>query len=313
MKYGLLIDFGAPHCNFGDYVQSVAIEYLYDLMGIPYNEIVKITQSELATYDGEQLLLPYNYVLHFLVNPKDGGALLSDKITPVFFGASVEFATLFDAFPLSNFTAPGNKWLELFRQTAPIGCRDAFTCDFLNKIGISSYLQGCITNILPRRQSGEYGKVLLIDCPNEVLPHIPDDILSIAEAMSNAEHIGDLTVEENYQKIKRRYDYYRDNAALIVTARYHVATPCNAMGIPTIFVKRPYDKHVKDIRLDTLNPGISLYTGETLDAIDWKPQYCDFNEYKTALMRLAMARIDETRERFTQGAKIRHLFAAGRK
>ena len=69
MKYGLLTYFGAPYCNFGDYVQSIAIEYLYlEIMKIPKDQIVYITEQELKSYDGEQLILPYSYVLAFLLD-----------------------------------------------------------------------------------------------------------------------------------------------------------------------------------------------------------------------------------------------------
>lgn len=308
MKFGLLIDFGSPYCNYGDAVQSIAIEYLYGLMNIPETEIVHITKKELASYNGEQLLLPYSYVLYFLVNTQDGSVSLSKKITPVFLGASIEFALLFNSYPLDNFTNPGKKWIEFFKKYSPIGCRDEFTHRFLAKQGISAYLQGCITNILPRRPDGEYKKTLLIDCPSEVLPYIPKDRLANAEVMSNAAHISGSSAEENYRKIKKRYQYYRDCADLVVSSRYHVVTPCNAMGIPSIFVVRPFDKHLEDIRLDTLNPSIQLCLSETFSSINWCPQWQDFGELKSNVTQLAIARIRETYERYTLSEKIHRFY-----
>jgi hypothetical protein len=301
------VNFEAPYCNYGDYVQSVAIEYLYGLMDIPERDIVHIGTKDLAAYDGEQLLLPYNYVLHFLVG-EDGRVRLSERITPVFLGASVEFAMLINSYPLGNFASPDKKWIETFRKYAPIGCRDAFSRRFIASLGVPAYLQGCITNIFPRRPEGDYRKVLLVDCPSEVLPYIPEGLLDHVEVLSNAAYIGDLSVEENYQKIKRRYDYYRDNAVLVVTSRYHVATPCNAMGIPAIFVRRSFDKHSEDIRLDTLHPNIQLCSGENFSGIDWRPRWLDFEALKSDITRLAMARIREAYERHTKTEKIREHF-----
>ena len=41
MKYGLLTYFGSSYCNFGDYVQSLAIEYLYlEVLKIPKDQII---------------------------------------------------------------------------------------------------------------------------------------------------------------------------------------------------------------------------------------------------------------------------------
>lgn len=308
MKYGLLIDFGAPYCNYGDYVQSIAIEYLYKLMNIPENEIVHITQKQLATYDGEQLLLPYSYVLHFLVNPKDGSAKISSKITPVFLGASMSFAMLITSYPIEKFFLPGNKWEELFSSYAPIGCRDEFTRKFIAAMGIPAYLQGCITNILPRRQDRNYKKILLVDCPSEVLPYIPKKLLIDAEAMSNTIYNKNLSSEENYSKIKNRYKYYRDNAALVVTSRYHVATPCNAMGIPSIFIMHPSDKNSEDVRLDTLNPNIQLCSSENYSNINWYPQWKDSSDLKSNIIKLAIIRIQEAYERYTRSRQITKFF-----
>ncbi|EMS70387.1 polysaccharide pyruvyl transferase family protein [Ruminiclostridium cellobioparum] len=308
MKYGLLVDFGAPYCNYGDYAQSIAIEHLYESMEIPENEIIQISTKELATYDGEQLLLPYSYVLHFLVSPEDGRVALSDKITPVFLGASVEFAMLLNSYSLDNFFSPGKGWIEMFRKFAPIGCRDEFTYKFITRLGIPAYLQGCITNILPHRRDGIYKKVLLIDCPSEVLPYIPNELLANAEVLSNAEYIGNLSIQDNYIKIKQRYEYYRDNAALVVTTRFHVVTPCNAMGIPAIFTMRTFDKHSEDIRLDTLNPFIQLCSSENYSDINWYPQWQDFSELKTHITQLAIARIHEVYKRHTATSQIREFF-----
>lgn len=308
MKYGLLVDFGAPYCNYGDYVQSIAIEYIYEQMGISKEDIVYLSTKQLATYDGEQLLLPYSYVLHFLVSPKSGNAELSNKITPVFLGASVEFAMLLNSYPLENFSLPKKKWISLFRRFAPIGCRDNFTKKFLLNLGISSYLQGCITNILPGRPDGNYKKVFLVDCPKEIIPYIPPNLRANAEVMTNAENIGELSIEENYSKIKRRYQYYRDNASLMITSRYHVATPCNAMGIPTIFVIRPFDKHSQDIRLDTLHPNIQICSESNYSEINWSPIWRNFDNLKSDIMLMAMVRIREAYERYTRSQNILSFF-----
>ncbi len=295
MKYGLLIYFGAPYCNFGDYVQSIAIEYLYtEIMKIPKEEIVYITEQEIETYNGEQLLLPYSYVLAFLMDKNHERARVSDKITIVFLGASVEFATLYDAYPLENFRDSNKGFYDLFLKYSPVGCRDNYTKELLQSYGISAYLQGCITNILPFREEKEYKKIFLVDVPAEILQYIPSDILEYAEVVSNAEDISNLSYEQNYQKIKARYEYYRDNAALMISSRYHIVTPCNAMGIPCIFVKRTVDKHIKDIRLDTLNPEIQVVYDNDFSKVDFYKKVCcdrDFANLKDSIAELAKSRI----------------------
>lgn len=298
MKYGLLTYFGSSYCNFGDYIQSIAIEYLYtEIMKIPKDEIIYITEQELKNYDGEQLLLPYSYVLAFLLDKNQERAEISDKITIVFLGASIEFATLYDAYPLENFKDSNKGFNNLFLKYSPVGCRDNSTKELLQSYGISAYLQGCITNILPWREDREYKKIFLIDVPTEILQHIPTDFLPYVEIISNAEDIGVLSYNQNYQRIKERYAYYRDNAKLIISSRYHVVTPCNAMGIPCIFIKRTIDKHIKDIRLDTLNSEIQIVVNNDFSNINFQKKVnCDnnFYELKRNITELAKSRIETT-------------------
>lgn len=295
MKYGLLTYFGSSYCNFGDYVQSIAIEYLYkEIMNIPEDHIVHITESELKTYDGEQLLLPYSYVLAFLLDKNHEKAELSNKITPVFLGASVEFATLYDAYPLSNFADPEKGYYNLFMKYGPVGCRDNATKELLQSYGIPAYLQGCITNILPYREKKTYKKIFLVDVPAEIMEHIPKDLLPNVEIVTNAEDIGTLSYDENYQRIKERYEYYKENAALVISSRYHVVTPCNAMGIPCIFIKRTVDKHIKDIRLDTLNPKIQIVHDNDFSKVNFTPEYIydeASSDLKEKIAELAKSRI----------------------
>ncbi|EMS70385.1 polysaccharide pyruvyl transferase family protein [Ruminiclostridium cellobioparum] len=316
MKYGLLVEFGAQCSNYGDYVQSIAIEYLYEKMDIPKSEIIYITAKELSTYNGEELLLPYSYVMHLFVFPEYENVKLSKKIIPVFLGGSFSFTQFGGKYPLNKvLTLPHSQtnentitWLEMFRKFAPIGCRDEFTYKFIAAQGIPAYLQGCITNIFPCRPDGNYKKTFFVDCTSDILPYVPKQLLENAEVMTNYVSNDGLSVEENYQRIKQRYDYYRDNAALVVTSRYHVATPCNAMGIPCIFINRKINYYSKDIRLDTLNPYIQLYSSEDYSNINWYPQWQDFSELKEYIAQLAIARIREVYKRYTETSQIRKFF-----
>ena len=196
---------------------------------------------------------------------------------------------------MSNFSDPDKGFYPLFSKFAPVGCRDNSTKELLQSYGLSAYLQGCITNILPCREEKEYKKIFLVDVPKEILEFIPKGLLEHVELVSNAEDIGDLTYEQNYQRIKERYEYYRDNAALVISSRYHVVTPCNAMGIPCIFVKRTVDKHIKDIRLDTLNPEIQIVSNNDFSKVDFNKKVKRdeaFFEIKNKIAQLAKTRIE---------------------
>lgn len=312
MKYGLITYFGSSYCNFGDYVQSIAIEHLYlEILKIPKDQIVYITQQDIKDYDGEPLILPYSYVLSFLLDTKHEKVEISEKITIVFLGASIEFATLYDAYPVKNFLEKERGFYDLFLKYSPVGCRDHYTERFLQDAGISAYLQGCITNILPFRQEKVYKKVLLVDVPMEAIGRLPQEILENAEIMSNADDIADLSYEENYERIKKRYQYYRDHAALIISSRYHVVTPCNAMGIPCIFIKRTFDKHIKDIRLDSLPPEIQVVCNNDFSKVDFYRQVRrtgHFRALKRRVTELACSRIQTTAALLTDAQYIYEFF-----
>ena len=50
--------------NLGDNIQLLAIDNLLHYMGVPKEDIVYIDYYDLATYDGEYVVLPINYPLY---------------------------------------------------------------------------------------------------------------------------------------------------------------------------------------------------------------------------------------------------------
>jgi hypothetical protein len=309
MKYGLIVDFGQSLCNYGDLVQSAAIEYIYEQMGIPSTQIVRLTKKDLSDYDGELILLPFSYTIFYLINFKTKEPILSSKIIPVFLGVSIESIFIYNCIPMDVFASPNSKWPEMFKRCAPIGCRDDFTRRFLLEQNIPAYLQGCITNIFPRRTNGNYLKTLLIDCPSAALQHIPKTLLKNAEALSNVMPASIGSIEENYQRVKERYEYYRDNGAIVVTSRYHVALPCNAMGIPSIVIKPPKSKYIEDIRWDTIPPQVQVCSSlDDLKNAVWDIRHEDFLDIKQLITDIATARIGEAYMRHSTTNDIHAFF-----
>lgn len=49
--------------NIGDYMQLIAIDNLYRYMGIGSKDIVHMKSEDLATYKGEKLILPINFMI----------------------------------------------------------------------------------------------------------------------------------------------------------------------------------------------------------------------------------------------------------
>ena len=134
MKYARLI-YGYNRCqsmnnqyaNIGDYMQTFAIDELYEYMKIPQSDIINVGRQELVSYDGEEAILPmqgwFGYVKGLDIFP------LSTKLKPVFFG--------YHSVDKRNYQN-----LELYRKNGPIGCRDESTYKIMQRKHIDSYISG---------------------------------------------------------------------------------------------------------------------------------------------------------------------------
>jgi hypothetical protein len=271
-------------------------------MGLKEDDIVCVSAGDLQEYDGEPMVLPFNFLSQLLPDVSK----ISAKVTPVFLGISLAGLKILDRLSVEQLKISGQ--VDYLARYAPIGTRDEYSRKVLTSLGIPAYLQGCLTNIFPRRKSGDYRKTYLINCPVEVLPHIPSELLTDAEALNNSENVTGLTPQQIYRKIKTRCDEIRDTAKLIITSRYHIATPCYAMGIPTIFVRKPLNINIGDVRLDTLNPLIPMYSYRNFDEMDWTADAVDFPEIKRVITDCAIARIRDATARITMETEIQSFY-----
>ena len=64
MKFANIIMTREGRCTIGDDIQLLAIENLYNYMGIDYKEVVRIPFNQLSTYDGEYVVLPISFPLY---------------------------------------------------------------------------------------------------------------------------------------------------------------------------------------------------------------------------------------------------------
>lgn len=283
--------------NLGDYVQFIAIDYLYKLMGVSETEIIRIEYWDLIDYDGEECILPINF---FYFNPsKDGRPfILSPKIHPVYLGLHL----------------PGNisdVQGRYFYDNKPIGCRDENTYKLLmssfEKARFSStdtiarhlnmrcddiYLQGCITACFPKRSNGIYEEIYLIDIPNSIEDMLPKEITKNAKKMTQLlydkleEEVNRKGVKTAQEYVENRLELYRNTAKLIITSRMHCAVPCLAMGIPVVFIVPAISP-----RYMWMEKLIRIYTYDEIDIIDWNISPIEYEEYKEILIKNAMSRI----------------------
>ncbi len=293
MKYGILSYErkklslnGRDTQNMGDWVQTIAMEMLYNEWGI--DNYIKVSRNDAHDYDGEYVVLPINGFNTFVnrVSYKTKTFPLSAKIIPVFF-----------SFHLHDFIID-KEIKDQFKRYEPIGCRDEETMKNMRDNGIDAYLSGCVTALFPKRKDKEYTKICGVDLPKGIEEYMPDNIKNNLECYSALYRIKrtdgpDIMTEKEsmdaYSTAKKMLDYYRDNAALVITSRLHIASPCMAMGIPVILVKEEFDG-----RFSWIDKFLPLYEREEWRKINWNPIPVEYEEFKISAKEFLYKKIVET-------------------
>lgn len=293
LKYGIITYADRPvktgnsnKPNLGDPIQTYAMRYVYQQMGIKPEELVEVSRYWAKSYDGDYVLLPFN-CFNMIWNQfgRPYGTLpLSEKILPVFI----------------SFHLHSRVWneeiLDNFRRFEPVGCRDEETLRNMRNHGIHAYLSGCVTAVLPRRkQTPKKKKVFFVDIPESLKDFIPKELLDVGEFVTHQpsfchEGDGDVMTKEEYQRFYengvKQLERYRDEATLVVTSRLHAATPCMAMGIPVVLVSERFDQ-----RFSFLDRYLPFYTPDNYSEIDWNPMPVEYEEEKEMILEMFIKQI----------------------
>jgi hypothetical protein len=274
--------------NIGDSIIDLALNHIYDTMGIREEDIVRLNPSNLANYSGECVILP---IVRPLPNYPEISRAFSANIIPVF----INFV-LFG--PLSKSDVP------YLKNHEPIGCRDAYTVSELRRNGIEAYVMGCITACFPRLNRTAGGKVFLVDVQPELEEYIPEEIKKGAVRISHV-FPGGLP-HDPMLDAQRIYGMYKENARLVITSRLHAASPCMAAGIPVILAKNQYSS-----RFTWIDRLIPVYDLAQYSYIDWDPKPVEYEEHKARVLRLASARIREAYETYETSRAISEFYEQG--
>lgn len=258
--------------NIGENMQILAIDNLYDYMGIPREDIVRIDFMKMHEYDGEYVILPINWYFHkfFKYGVQN---IFSDRIIPVFLGVSF----------MSNIFS--REEAAFLKKCEPIGCRDEWTFNNLKKMNIDAYLNGCMTSCFKRRieNKDDQNKVFCVDTPKELLEFIPEDIKMNAEFVTQ---VFDEKIDDIDRFTRNVYDRYKKEAKLVVTSRLHCASPCLAAGIPVIFTIQQCI-----YTLGWIEKYIPVYTQEQFANIDWQANVVDYEDMKLQILENAKQRV----------------------
>ncbi len=289
IKYAIYI---VKTANLGDNAQGYVLEDIYDKMGIPKEDVVFLSREniEIVLQECDHLILPMVAAdimyLDFVEACLQLG--VQDKISflPISIGQT-------------RWTVRNEEGLRRFENVihhfiSPIGCRDYDSASLYSALGYEVYVNGCITNTFPVRKAGNYNDIYIIDIPEKLENYIPDEIKDKAIRLTQKYDYVSGEAESHYKVCKARYELLRDTAKLVITYRYHIATPCVAMGIPVIMVENcdPNQHWTFDQRFPSLNPYIPYYKKEEFSQINWEPEIILFEEEKEIMRNRIISRIN---------------------
>lgn len=290
MKYGRLVHIGFAKNNtnenrlmsVGDIFECLALEKIYEKMGIPRDEIIDCYQYEVEQYEGEYIVLPINI---YSLNVR-----YSKRILPVFLGL-----TIGGQHELSK------EEYNTLSRFSPVGCRDEKTMHRLLDNGIDAYFQGCLVATFPKREPNlpTQTKVFFVNPEAGIKDYIPKDLLSNYEFFS---HDFYMTLEEMtdglniYEYGEQVIKMYREQARLIVTSKFHAAVIALALGIPVILImENCYYKYT------WIKKFIPIYEPKDYANINWNPKPVLIPDHEKELMiHIACSRLKETYEKYKE-------------
>lgn len=286
MKYGYL-SFGrnpaqgrVQYGNLGDWYQSFAVRELFRKMGVPESEIQTVDRTDITTYRGERTRL----VLQ--------GCFLHMKGAPVF-PTSADVDPCFFGFHCLSALDRGG--IARLPDDILIGCRDEPTFRRMQKMGKRAFLSGCLSMTLDKRPAApQAGKVFLVDAPRGVEDYMPASLRERTEYVSQSFRLEkEWDDRETHERLRRKAEEtlakYRDEAALIVTSRLHVASPCTALGIPVVLARNYFDE-----RYAWIEKLLPLYTPDRFGEIDWTVRSPDVEPLKRRILETAAACVEKT-------------------
>jgi hypothetical protein len=261
MLYALMVYKARPDYNVGDYIQSLAAaRYLPRIDKY-------INREKLSAYAGEEVKLIMNG--WFMHHPENWPP--SPQIHPLLTSFHINSEA-----KQAMLTKEGIDWLA---KHSPVGCRDLYTLETIQELGIPAYHSNCLTLTLNNQWNYRTNDIYFVD----VLWQVPDwnSIFSSPRSLATTVVKGNLMRGSARDRLMRmifdtellrtaktlhHYHPARHTeterfemancflekfatAKLVVTSRLHCALPCLAYGTPVLFVDGGFERSEDHCRL----------------------------------------------------------------
>ena len=164
---------------------------------------------------------------------------------------SYNFFPIYISYHINNINKIDNITINNLKKYQPIGCRDKYTKNELEKKGIDAFFSSCLTITLDIDYSVDdserTNEIIFIDYRFGNFPEADRYIKSLKNYNFNnltyIHHMYKLKKYSHFERFKyakKLLDKYA-RAKLVISTRIHGALPCLALKTPIIFVNKKYD------------------------------------------------------------------------
>ncbi len=217
--------------NIGDDIQSIAVKRFLPANAIAVDrEFISAfaSPSSVRTVVSGWFMHQKGGYWELSVAPPESSWPPSAAIDPFFISIH-----LTGTFLPTVFTEEGIAYLRKF---GPIGARDLFTLNELQKRGIPSYFSGCLTLTLENHCKERNDLIYLVDVDQETINYIRSKTTSPTVVLTHGRPILQLlSTEHRLKYAEHLLDLYR-RCKCVVTTRLHAAMPCLAFETPVFMV-----------------------------------------------------------------------------
>ena len=202
---------------------------------------------------------------------------------------------------------------EYMKIHGPIGCRDLYTQNELEKLGIPAYFSGCVTLTLPNmpktQQDREY--ICLVDTAEDVADFVRQQVAGHDIDVKAVTHKKPRDTTERWgvreKRVKELLTLYQ-NAKCVFSSRIHCTLPCLALGTPVLHIGDTIDEQrfIPYVNMVHYSTRGDLISGKTAFSALAPPENPDaYKPYRDDIIRRIVDFIDQMEALQPLAAKAR--------